>query len=161
RAALLTSDAPPARAQLDRMIAFAREFKPFSSPRSGRPRALVTAFGRFGEHATNASATLACALLDGTATFAPHASAIEPDDPRAHVVTIYGVIDLPSVGAVEIHVVVLPSMWDLAPFIALRAIDALRPDLVVMNGIGARVQPVAIESAASNRAALRDDASAR
>jgi len=143
------------------MIDFARTFKPFSKPRSHRRRALVTAFGRFGEHATNASATIARALLGETATFAPRATTSEPDDPAAHVSTMEGVIDLPTLRSVEIHVVVLPSMWDLAPLLAVRSIEALRPDVVLMNGIGATAQAIAVEAAANNRAALRDDASAR
>ena len=166
RAALLTADAPSSRAQLDCNVAFARASSSSSASEaapvgSARKRVLVTAFGRFAGHPQNASASIACALFDRSATFAPLPSSDAPDDPVAHLQTIAGVVELPRAGAIDLHVLVLPVMWDLAALLALTTAARVRPDAILMNGVGAAEQPVGIEAEASNRAALRDDASGR
>ena len=163
RAALLGSDAPASRAQLEHNAAFARASSPPAGVRasSSRPRVLVTAFGRFAGHPINASAGIACALLEKAPKFAPAASDDAPDDPATHVQEMAGTIELPRAGAVDLHVVVLPVMWDLAPMLALFAAARVRPDAILMNGVAAKQCVVGIESHASNLAAVRDDATGR
>jgi hypothetical protein len=164
RAVLLTTDAPRSRGQLEREVDFARASIPpsdrpsLSSSSSERTRVLVTAFGRFEGHATNASASIACDLLGARATFAPAHEGDAPDDPVHHVQTIRGVVALPRAGEIDLHVMVLPVMWDLAPLLALFAAAHVRPHAIVMNGVGAAEQAIGIEAEASNRASLRDDA---
>jgi hypothetical protein len=121
----------------------------------------VTAFGRFAGHPVNASANIACALLGKAATFPPPPGDDTPDDPATHVQQLSGTIDLPRAGAIDLHVLVLPVMWDLAAMLALFAAARVRPDAMLMNGVAGPRCAIGIESTASNLAAVRDDASGR
>jgi pyrrolidone-carboxylate peptidase len=141
-------------------VAFARRYTGRPSSRdAARKRVFLSGFGRFPGHDTNATATLVCRL-----------AGVEPpraiggddfDDPAAHVLVADFSMTLPHAGVVDARVVVLPVFWDVAPIVALREIDAFRPDVVMMNGIGRDEQPIVLEQAALNRAAARDDASLR
>ena len=127
-----------------------------------RKRALISAFGRFPQHETNATATLVCRLAGVEPPCAPMLSAeLDVDDPAAHVLVADFTLQLPHAGPIDARALVLPVFWDVASIVALREIDAFCPDVVMMNGIGRDEQPIALERCALNRASARDDASLR
>jgi len=146
--------------QHDANVSFARAYVGRPATRTaGRKRVLVSGFGRFPSHDSNATATLVARLAGLEAPRAPTSGPV--DDPAAHVLVADFALRLPRAGVVDARVVVLPVFWDVAPLIALREIDAFRPDVVMMNGIGRDDQPIVLERSALNRAAARDDATLR
>jgi len=60
-----TSD-PVARAQYDANVSFASRYRARCSKTSGRPRVLVTGFGRFLDNETNATGQLVSAMVSAT-----------------------------------------------------------------------------------------------
>ncbi len=123
-------------------VAFARDYVATPAPpRSARRRVLVSGFGPFPPHAINATTDLVAALADvaGVAGVAP----LRDRDGEL----------------VELRTVVVPVLWDVAPIVLVREIEAFRPDLILMNGIARDEQPIWLERGARNVRSLRDDAS--
>lgn len=54
---------------------------------------------------------------------------------------------------------ILPVVWDLAPLLLLRELEAFEPDLVLMNGVAAQRQDLWIELGGVNDAASLEDGS--
>ncbi|MCA9624716.1 MAG: hypothetical protein KC731_37090 [Myxococcales bacterium] len=146
------------RAQYDANRRFAEDYLPScGEPSVGdgvvRPRVLVTGFGRFKQNRDNATGRIVSALLPALRypeTDPPAAGAIDPPGPQLAVAR--GVLTLPRMGEVEICAMVLPVFWDLAAYLVLREAEAMRPDIVVMNGIAGFRQPLWLELGAVNRA---------
>lgn len=157
-------DEPLARAQLDAYRAFEPRFAAAvrdacagAPPRPGRPRVLLTAFGPFAEHTTNATTDIVRAIAPAfgaplgqalrAAAAPPGASRV--DDP-AHR-TAFAVTTLPD-GGVDALALVLPVAWGLSTSLVAHAAEAFRPDAIIMNGIAGPRQPLWIELGATNGA---------
>jgi pyrrolidone-carboxylate peptidase len=147
-----------ARKQYDAEVAFASAYQPrCSAPSSDRPRVLVSGFGRFQNVLDNASGRIV-ASLGGFAypeTSPPKAGEIDPIGPQLAVGSRR--ITLPRVGEVDVCAVVLPVVWDLAPILLLRELDAFEPDFVLMTGVADAEQPLWIELGAINKAVRLED----
>lgn len=152
-----------AKAQLEHNRAFARGYAARAAappPGSVRPRVLVSGFGRFLEHATNATGLLLSRLvvdLDYPHTEPPPEGTIDLAGPQLAVGQ--GAVELEGVGGVEVCAVILPVFWDLAAYVLLREIEAFAPDVVVMNGVAGPRQKLWLELGAVNRAKDSPDAS--
>lgn len=142
-----------ARAQYDAEVEYANRYTPTcTTPNHGRPRVLVSGFGRFRDVTDNASGRIV-ASLGGIAypeTTQPADGKIDPPGPQVAAGT--RTITLPDVGEVDLCAIVLPVVWDLAPILLLKELDAFEPDLVVMNGVADATQPLWIELGAINKA---------
>jgi hypothetical protein len=141
-----------ARQQYDALVDFASSYTPRCNATGNRPRVLVSGFGRFRDILDNASGRIV-ASLGGFAypqTQPPRDGKIDPPGPQLAVGT--RTITLPQTGEVDICAVVLPVVWDLAPILLLRELDAFEPDLVVMTGVADPEQPLWIELGAINKA---------
>jgi pyrrolidone-carboxylate peptidase len=126
----------------------------------GRPRVLVTGFGRFLENRENATGRIVSRLVPGLAypeTADPAPGTV--DEPRAQLAVAQGTIELPTIGKVDICGLILPVFWDVAAIVALREAEAFAPDLVVMNGIAGARQPLWLELGATNAAVSLPDGS--
>ncbi|MFT3770624.1 MAG: hypothetical protein QM820_34800 [Minicystis sp.] len=147
-----------ARAQYDAEVAFATHYTPScTTPAHGRPRVLVSGFGRFRDVLDNASGRIV-ASLGGFAypeTTPPKAGKIDPPGPQLAVDA--RVLTLPGAGEVDLCAIVLPVVWDLAPILLLKELEAFQPDLVIMNGVADPTQPLWIELGAINQAVRLDD----
>ena len=152
---------PLARAQYDANLAFARGYRPICTTRRtpGVKRVLITGFGRFLAIADNASGRVVSALtgVRYPETEAPAAGAVDAPGPQLSV----GVsrVRWPRSGSVEICAMVLPVMWDVAPLLLLRELEAFRPDVVLMNGVAGERQDLWIELGAVNDARPLEDGS--
>ena len=157
-AVTLDTSSAAARAQYDADVAFATAYRPRCTARSGRPRVLVTGFGRFLDNPSNATGLVVHALVPAVPypfTERPPAGTVDPPAPQTSVGL--ATVDLPSVGAVDVCAMIVPVHWDLAAILALKEIEAFAPELVVMNGIANPAQPLWIELGSVNRAmTLRD-----
>lgn len=143
-------------------LAFARAYHPRGRPTTDGPRVMVTGFGPFGPHRTNATAGIVNRLLDSRDPGDPGdprgpARDLEPRGPH-HVAVAQGVVALEGQGPVEICALKLPVAWDLAALVVIREAEAFGPDVLVMSGIAGARQPLFIELGALNRAARRADA---
>lgn len=146
-----------ARQQYDAEVAFASNYQPRCTAAGNRPRVLVSGFGRFQDVLDNASGRIV-ASLGGFAypeTSPPNAGKIDPIGPQLAVGS--RTITLPTVGEVDLCAMVLPVVWDLAPILLLREIDAFQPDFVLMTGVADPQQPLWIELGAFNQAMLLED----
>ncbi len=126
----------------------------------GRRRVLLTGFARFGVHERNASGELVAALLPGLDL--PRFPGPQPDvvfSPELQFVAATGRVHWDDAD-VELVVLVLPVLWDLAAAVVLRAVEQFDPELVVMSGVAGPRQPLWIELGASNQTHPRRDASA-
>jgi pyrrolidone-carboxylate peptidase len=129
-------------------------------PTSGRPRVLVTGFGRFMDNAENATGRMVSRVVPGleyplTAQPAPG----QVDDPAAQTRVKLGVASLPGVGEVDVCGMVLPVFWDLAAYLVLREAESFEPELVLMNGIAGARQPLWLELGSVNQAVALPDGS--
>lgn len=149
-----------ARAQYDADVDFATSYEPrCTTPKRGRPRVLVSGFGRFRTILDNASGRIV-ASLGGFAypeTSPPKVGAIDRPGPQLAVGT--RTITLPNVGEVDLCAMVLPVVWDLAPILLLAELDAFEPDFVLMTGVAGPAQPLWIELGAINQAVEEPDGS--
>ena len=150
-----------ARAQLRENRAFAEAYQPRSTapPSSTRPRVLVSGFGRFLDHPTNATGQMVSRLVPGLdyPVTEPVAGRIDPPGPQ--LVVAQGLVELPTAGEVELCVVVLPVFWDLAAYLVLREIEVFAPQVVVMNGVAGPRQKLWLELGAFNQAKDSPDGS--
>lgn len=151
-----TSD-PAARAQYDANAVFATRYIAHCSKTVGRPRVLITGFGRFLENETNATGELVSSLVG--ARYPRTSRPIGVDDPAPQTAVTQRTITVAGVGAVDVCAMVVPVFWDLAAILAIKEIDAFAPDLVVMNGIAGPSQPLYLELGGVNRAMTLEDGS--
>lgn len=125
----------------------------------GRRRVLLTGFARFGVHERNASGELVAALLPDLEV--PRFPGPQPDtvfSPELQFVAATGGVRWDDVD-VDLAVLVLPVLWDVAAAVVLRAVEQFDPELVVMSGVAGPRQPLWVELGASNQTHPRRDAS--
>src|SRR5690606_13806656 len=108
--------------------AFARGYAPRSQPARGRPRVLVTGFGRFGDHRRNASGAIVTRWLEEPEPVSEPPRPGCVDDPAPQLAVAQGTLTLAGVGEVAICAMVLPVVWDLAAVVVLREVEAFAPD---------------------------------
>jgi pyrrolidone-carboxylate peptidase len=150
-----------ARAQYDANVDFVSSYRPTCTreKRAGVKRVLVTGFGRFLSIGDNATGRIVSALsgLDYPATEAPAEGEIDPPAPQLAV----GIqqVAWPLSGTVEICAMILPVVWDVAPILLLRELEAFQPDLVLMNGVAGNRQDLWIELGGVNDATPLEDGS--
>lgn len=158
---VVRTDTPEAWAQYLADVGFAKSYVAACAPTdSGRPRVLVTGFGRFMSNATNASGQVVSTLVPGLEypmTEPPAAGQV--DDPAPQTRVTQSTITLDRVGEVDVCGMVLPVAWDLSAILVLREIEAFQPDMVLMNGIAGSTQPIWIELGSVNRAMAAPDGS--
>lgn len=152
---------PAARRQYDANVAFATGYVPrCRSNGSGRPRVMVTGFGRFMSINDNATGRIISKLVPGSVypqTESPPAGAVDPPGPQLNVVQ--ATLDLPQSGLVDVCAMILPVYWDLASILIAKEMEAFQPSFVMMNGVAGSRQPIWIELGATNRADALDDGS--
>lgn len=151
-----TSD-PAARAQYDANVAFATRYVARCTRTTGRPRVLVTGFGRFLDNETNATGELVSSMVG--ANYPRTARPTGVDDPAPQTAVTQRTITVAGVGAVDVCAMIVPVFWDLAAVLAIKEIDAFAPDMVVMNGIAGSNQPIFLELGGVNRAMTLEDGS--
>lgn len=138
----ISTDTAAEQKQYDAAVDFVKAYTAkCTTPDHARPRVLVSGFGRFMDVTNNASG-LIVAKLGGI------------DYPSGGLKPTVGTrtIALDGVGQVDLCAVVLPVVWDVAPLLLLKELDAFAPDLVIMNGVGDDTQPLWIELGAINEA---------
>ncbi len=154
---------PAARQQYDANVAFAMGYVPTcTNTNSGRPRVMVTGFGRFMSIDDNATGRMISTLVPGSVyplTTAPPAGQVDPPAPQLNVVQ--ATLDLPQSGLVDVCAMILPVYWDLASILIAKEMEAFQPSFVMMNGVAGSRQPIWIELGATNRAAALDDGSSQ
>lgn len=152
---------PEARRQYDANVAFANSYAAkCAAPASGRPRVLVTGFGRFMSIANNATGRIVSTMVPAARypdTVAPPAG--EVDRPDTQLSVALSTLDLPTVGKVDVCAMILPVYWDLAAILISKEMNAFDPNMVLMNGVAGDRQPIWIELGAVNKAAKLDDGS--
>jgi pyrrolidone-carboxylate peptidase len=152
---------PAARRQYDANVAFATSYRPTcAKTNSGRPRVLVTGFGRFMSINDNATGRIISKLVPGAVypdTKSPAAGEVDPPGPQLNVVST--TLDLPQSGLVDVCSMILPVYWDLASILIAKEMESFQPSFVMMNGVAGERQPIWIELGATNRADALDDGS--
>jgi hypothetical protein len=154
---------PAARRQYDANVAFATSYKAkcaAAGAPTGRPRVLLTGFGRFmsiGDNATGRIVSTVVPAAHYPETIPPPAGQIDPPAPQLSVAL--STIVLPGAGPVDVCAMILPVYWDLAAILIAKEMDAFAPTFVMMNGVAGDRQPLWIELGATNRAAPLDDGS--
>ncbi len=152
---------PAARHQYDANVAFAASYQP-TCPKTttGRPRVMVTGFGRFMSINDNATGRIISKLVPGArypVTTSPPLGTVDPPGPQLNVVS--ATLDLPNSGLVDVCAMILPVYWDLASILIAKEMDSFEPSFVMMNGVAGERQPIWIELGATNRADALDDGS--
>lgn len=154
---------PAARRQYDANVAFANGYTPrctAGAPASGRPRVLLTGFGRFMSIGDNATGRIVSTVIPAARypeTTPPASGEIDP--PEAQLSVARSTIVLPGAGPVDVCAMILPVYWDLAAILIAKEMDAFDPTFVMMNGVAGDRQPLWVELGATNRAAPLDDGS--
>ncbi len=152
---------PAARRQYDANVAFATGYAPRCARNaSGRPRVLVTGFGRFMSIENNATGRIISTLVPGAhypETQPPAAGEVDRPEPQLSVAT--STLTLPGAGQVDVCAMILPVYWDLAAILIAKEMEAFKPTFVMMNGVAGGRQPIWVELGATNRAAPLDDGS--
>ena len=152
---------PAARRQYDANVSFAMGYAPRCTRNaSGRPRVLVTGFGRFMNIDNNATGRIVSTLVPAAhypETEAPAAGLVDLPAPQLSVAT--STLTLPGAGQVDVCAMILPVYWDLAAILIAKEMDAFQPTFVMMNGVAGGRQPIWIELGATNRAAALEDGS--
>lgn len=152
---------PLARAQYDANVAFLDGYVArCTKTTSGRPRVLVSGFGRFLDIDNNATGRIISQLVPGAVypdTHAPPAGQVDPPAPQLEVVST--TITLPKTGPVDVCAMILPVYWDLASILIAKEMEAFEPSLVMMNGVADTRQPIWIELGAVNKASALEDGS--
>lgn len=159
---IVDNRSPLSRAQYKADVAFAKGYQPSCSspPRSGRPRVLLSGFGRFLYVKDNVTGRIVSRLagFDYPVTDPPASGQIDPPEPQTRAGVKLGV-RVSDAREVDLCSVVLPVFWDLAAAILAREIEAFQPDLVVMNGVADSRQSMWIELGSMNRAKSLPDGS--
>lgn len=152
---------PAARRQYDANVAFATSYVPrCAHASSGRPRVLITGFGRFMNINDNATGRIVSAVVPGARypeTIAPETGLVDPPGAQLSVGT--STVVLPGAGPVDVCAMILPVYWDLAAILIAKEMDAFEPTFVMMNGVAGARQPLWVELGSTNRAAQLDDGS--
>ena len=152
---------PAARRQYDANVAFAMGYAPRCAPStSGRPRVLVTGFGRFMTIENNATGRIISTLVPDAhypETQPPAPGEVDRPEPQLSVAT--STLTLPGAGEVDVCAMILPVYWDLAAILIAKEMEAFKPTFVMMNGVAGGRQPIWVELGATNRAAPLDDGS--
>lgn len=152
---------PAARKQYDANVAFASGYRPTcAKTNSGRPRVMVTGFGRFMSINDNATGRIISKLVPGAVypeTTSSPPGTVDPPGPQLNVVST--TIDLPQSGLVDVCSMILPVYWDLASILIAKEMEAFDPSFVMMNGVAGDRQPIWIELGSTNRAEALDDGS--
>ena len=152
---------PAARRQYDANVAFAMGYAPrCTRSANGRPRVLVTGFGRFMNIENNATGRIVSTLVPAAQypeTLPPAPGLVDPPAPQLSVAT--STITLPGAGPVDVCAMILPVYWDLAAILIAKEMDAFQPSFVMMNGVAGGRQPLWIELGATNRAGALEDGS--
>ena len=152
---------PAARRQYDANVAFATGYAPRCAPStSGRPRVLVTGFGRFMTIENNATGRIISTLVPDAhypETQPPAPGEVDRPEPQLSVAT--STLTLPGAGEVDVCAMILPVYWDLAAILIAKEMEAFKPTFVMMNGVAGGRQPIWVELGATNRAAPLDDGS--
>lgn len=150
-----------ARAQYDANVSFANGYVPRCQPgATGRPRVLLTGFGRFMDIEDNATGRIVSKLIPSAVypeTQPPPAGQVDPPGPQLSVGN--GTLDLPGVGTVDVCAMILPVYWDLAAILISKELEAFDPSFVMMNGVAGAQQPIWVELGATNRASQLEDGS--
>ncbi len=150
-----------ARRQYDANVAFANAYVPrCRTSDAGRPRVLVTGFGRFMSINDNATGRIVSTLVPTARypeTRAPEPGQVDPPEPQLSVGNT--TLDLPGIGEVDVCGMILPVYWDLAAILIAKEMQAIDPTFVLMNGVAGSRQPIWIELGAVNKAARLDDGS--
>lgn len=153
-AVVVDTSSPKARAQYDANVAFLQSYKARCKPKAGgRPRVLVTGFGRFLGNQDNATGRIVSRLAKSAVypmTEAPAPGKVDPPGPQTSVAV--ETIHLPNAGDVDVCAMIVPVYWDLAAILVAREIESFGPSVVVMNGIADDVQDLWIELGTVNRA---------
>lgn len=159
-AVIIDNRTPLARAQYQANVAFAKAYKPNCQATHGRPRVLVTGFGRFMSIKDNATGRLVSRIagFDYPMTDPPAEGQIDPPGPQTRTGSLSRA-KLPKRGEVDFCGIILPVFWDLAAILIAKEIDAFKPDLVVMNGVAGERQHLWIELGSVNRAMRSADGS--
>lgn len=163
-AVIVDTGSPRARAQYDANVAFALGYKAQCATTTGRPRVLVTGFGRFLENTDNATGRIVSALVPAAAypetsppAPGPKGWAVDPPEPQTSVAV--GTIELPQMGKVDVCAMIVPVYWDLSSILIAKEIDSFAPSLVLMNGIAGETQDLWIELGSVNLAMTLQDGS--
>lgn len=151
---------PEARRQYDANVAFASSYEARCPKTEGRPRVLVTGFGRFLSLPDNATGRIVSTVVPN----APYPESPRPppgevDPPEAQLSVGMTTIDVPEVGEVDVCGMILPVYWDLAAILIAKEAESFEPSLVLMNGVASSRQALWIELGSVNRASLLDDGS--
>jgi hypothetical protein len=154
------TSSPRARAQYDANLAFAKSYKPHcTGAASGRPRVIVTGFGRFMSVTNNATGRMVSALSGVAYPETEPPADGKVDSPSPQLAVGMTTLDLPHAGKVDVCAMILPVYWDLAAALIAKEVDAFGPSFVMMNGVAGDRQPTWIELGSVNRAAPLDDGS--
>lgn len=147
-------------AQYQASLKFALGYKPRCQATSGRPRVIVSGYGRFMSNRTNATGMVINRLIPEA--IYPETDPPAPgevDDPAPQTSVALGTLDLPGTGEVDVCAMILPVFWDLAAILVLKEAQAFNPDLVLMNGIAGSAQPLWLELGSVNKAMSARDGS--
>ena len=159
-AVIVDNRTPLARAQYQANVTFAKGYKANCQMTHGRPRVLVTGFGRFMSIKDNATGRLVSRIagFDYPMTDPPAEGQIDPPGPQTRTGSLSRA-KLPKRGEVDFCGIILPVFWDLAAILIAKEIEAFQPDLVVMNGVAGSRQDLWIELGSVNRAMRSADGS--
>jgi pyrrolidone-carboxylate peptidase len=150
-----------ARRQYDANVSFANAYVPRCPQATpGRPRVLVTGFGRFMSIGNNATGRIVSTLVPAARypeTQQPAPGQVDQPEPQLSVGST--TIEVAGVGPVDVCGMILPVYWDLAAILIAKEAQALEPSFVLMNGVAGERQPIWIELGAINRAAKLEDGS--
>ena len=159
-AVVVNTDTPRAKAQYDADAAFARAYTPRCAATTGRPRVIVTGFGRFQWILDNVTGRIVSHLVPGAAypeTTPAKDGEIDPPGPQTSVAV--GTITLPNTGDVDVCAMILPVHWDLAAILIVKEIQSFDPQFVMMDGVASEKQPLWLELGSVNRAMTELDGS--
>ncbi|RYE94253.1 MAG: hypothetical protein EOO75_02440 [Myxococcales bacterium] len=158
---VVETETPEEWAQYQANLKFALDYKPKCPvTKTGRPRVIVSGYGRFMSNATNTTGQIISRLIPGAkypVTAPPPYG--EVDEPAPQTSVALGSLTLPKTGAVDVCALILPVSWDLAAILVLKEVAAFAPDLVIMNGIAGPTQPLWLELGSVNRAMAARDSS--
>jgi len=159
-AVIVDTKAPLAKAQYDADAAFARAYTPRCAPTTGRPRVILTGFGRFQGLLDNVTGRVVSHLVPAAvypATDPAPAGQIDPPEPQTSVAL--GTVTLDQTGDVDVCAMILPVYWDLAAILIAKEIDSFAPNFVLMDGVAGTEQPIWLELGSVNRAMTELDGS--